>query len=104
MRESSAQALSLPPAAPEGPGAGRPPLSEGGGALEWALAKADASLDEIEANPPAIQKAMYDIATGALPRRRAATARFPQLAEERLVRSLARSHTRCCRIAALLWR
>lgn len=31
-----------------------------GNALEWALRKVDASLDEIEHNPPAYQKAIYD--------------------------------------------
>lgn len=32
--------------------------------MEWALRKADASLDEIEDNPPAYARALYDISTG----------------------------------------
>ena len=35
-----------------------------GSALDWALRKADASLDEIEDNPPAYARALYDLSTG----------------------------------------
>lgn len=35
-----------------------------GNAVEWALRKVDQSLDQVEENPPAYAKAIYDISTG----------------------------------------
>ena len=35
-----------------------------GNAVEWMLRKADRSLDQVEENPPAYAKAIYDLSTG----------------------------------------
>jgi len=35
-----------------------------GNAVEWMLRKADKSLEEVEENPPAYAKALYDLSTG----------------------------------------
>ena len=35
-----------------------------GNAVEWVLRKVDESLDQVEENPPAYAKAIYDISTG----------------------------------------
>jgi hypothetical protein len=45
-----------------GSGSGDEPFE--GNAVQWVLRKVDASLDQVEENPPAYAKAIYDISTG----------------------------------------
>lgn len=70
LRQSSQAALELadkahPPQAPADPSLVSAKEGYEGNALVWALRKVDESLDEIEANPPVVQKALYDLTAGA---------------------------------------